>query len=84
MQGIRDITGVEPVQPQDKVMVGMLASLGIERGKPFNPQGKIKAAMKRGVADAYFYMHDLDTKLFDSIIRSGRLGHISAKISLGC
>jgi len=66
LQDIKDITDVEPVQPQDKVMVGMLASLGIERGKPFNPQGKIKAAMERGVADAYFYMHDLDTQLFES------------------
>jgi hypothetical protein len=66
LQDIKAIIDVEPVHPQDKVMMGMLASIGIERGKPFNPQGKLKAAMERGVADAYFYMHDLDTKLFDS------------------
>jgi hypothetical protein len=48
------------------VMMGMLASIGIERGKPFNPQGKIKEAMERGVTDAYFYMQQLDTTLFTS------------------
>ncbi len=66
LEDIHDIIDVEPVQPQDKVMMGMLASIGIERGKPFAPQGAMKAALEHGVADAYFYMHDLDTKLFAS------------------
>jgi hypothetical protein len=66
LQDIHDIISVESVRPQDKVMMGMLASIGIERGKPFNPQGKIKAAMEKGVADAYFYMQQLDAKLFAS------------------
>jgi hypothetical protein len=55
---------VEPVQPRDKVMMGMLASLGIERGKPFNPAPKLKAAMERGVVDAYHYMQGQADKLF--------------------
>jgi hypothetical protein len=66
LQDIHDIISVEPVQPRDKVMMGMLATIGIEPGKPFNPQGKIKEAMERGVKDAYFYMQRLDTKLFAS------------------
>jgi hypothetical protein len=66
LEDIHDIIDVEPVQPQDKVMMGMLASIGIERGKPFAPQGAMKAALEHGAADAYFYMHDLDTKLFAS------------------
>ena len=66
LQDIKDIIDVEPVRPQDKVMMGMLATIGIERGKPFNPQGKLKAAMERGVKDAYFYMQQLDAKLFAS------------------
>ena len=65
LQDIKDIIDVEPVRPQDKVMMGMLATIGIERGKPFNPQGKLKDAMERGIQDAYFYMQQLDTKLFD-------------------
>lgn len=48
----------EPVRPRDKAMMGMLASLGIEAGKPFNPPLKYKAAIERGVVDAYFYMQE--------------------------
>ncbi len=48
----------EPVRPRDKAMMGMLQSLGIEPGKPFNPPAKYKAAMERAVVDAYFYMQD--------------------------
>jgi hypothetical protein len=36
------IISVEPVNPQDKVMMGMLASLGIEKGKPFAPDQTIR------------------------------------------
>jgi hypothetical protein len=63
---IYDIVSVEPIQPRDKVMMGMLASIGIEPGKPFSPSDQVKAAMQKAVVDAYFYMQDLDTKLFAS------------------
>ncbi len=66
LQDIHDIISVEPVRPQDKVMMGMLATIGIEPGKPFNPQGQLKAAMEKGIVDAYFYMQQLDEKLFAS------------------
>ena len=65
-QDIYDIVSVEPVQPRDKVMMGLLATIKIEPGKPFHPEGKIKAAMERAAIDAYHYMQDLDTKLFAS------------------
>lgn len=63
---IKDFIDVEPVRPRDKVMMGMLATLGIEKGKPFHPEPRLKAAMIRGVHDAYFYMHALADKLFAS------------------
>ncbi len=66
LEDVRELIDVEPVKPQDKVMVGMLATIGIERGKPFAPQGKRKAAMERGVRDAYFYMQQMDARLFAS------------------
>jgi hypothetical protein len=66
LQDIHDIISVEPVQPRDKVMMGMLATIGIEPGKPFNPLDNLKAAMEKGVVDAYHYMQNLDTKLFAS------------------
>jgi hypothetical protein len=57
-QDLYDIISVEPVRPRDKVMMGMLASVGMEAGKPFNPSPKAKAAKERAVVDAYFYMED--------------------------
>ena len=66
LQDIHDIISVEPVQPRDKVMMGMLATIGIQPGKPFNPPERLKAAMEKGVIDAYYYMQNLDTKLFAS------------------
>jgi hypothetical protein len=57
-QDLYDIINVEPVRPRDKVMMGMLASIGMEPGKPFKPSPKAKAAMERAVVDAYFYMQD--------------------------
>jgi hypothetical protein len=62
MQDIHDLISVEPVDPRDKVMIGMLAAIGIEKGKPFNPSPKIKAAMERGVVDAYHYMQEVTRK----------------------
>jgi hypothetical protein len=50
------IVRVEDSSPRDKVMIGMLASLGIEKGKPYNPDAKTKQAMQQGVIDAYFYL----------------------------
>jgi hypothetical protein len=64
LQDIHDIINVEPVQPRDKVMMGMLATIGIEIGKPFNPPEKLKPVLEKGVVDAYYYMQKLDSKLF--------------------
>lgn len=50
------IMSVEPPRPQDKVMLGMLRSLGIERGKPFNPDEVTKKAMRQAAIDAWFYL----------------------------
>nr|WP_237050521.1 DUF1214 domain-containing protein [Microvirga ossetica] len=50
------ILSVEPVNPQDKVMMGMLTSLGIEKGKPFSPDETAKRAMQQAAIDAWFYM----------------------------
>lgn len=47
---------VEPVNPQDKVMMGMLASLGIEKGKPFAPDATTKRAMRQAAIDVWFYL----------------------------
>lgn len=52
------IMSVEPVREHDKVMMGMLKSLGIEKGKPFAPDETAKRAMNQAVVDVWFYLQD--------------------------
>lgn len=42
----------EPVRERDKVMMGMLASIGIERGKPFAPDAKLQKMLDAAIVDA--------------------------------
>jgi hypothetical protein len=49
------IMSVEPVREHDKVMMGMLKSLGIEKGKPFTPDETAKRAMDQAIIDVWFY-----------------------------
>lgn len=48
----------EPVLEQDKVMMGMLASLGMVRGQPFEPDAKMQDAMLEGLQCAYDTMQE--------------------------
>ena len=50
------VVSVENVLSRDKVMMGMLTSLGIQKGKPYNPDATTKQAMRPAVIDAYYYM----------------------------
>src|SRR5262245_8265545 len=50
------IMSVEPVREHDKVMMGMLKSLGIEKGKPFVPDETAKRAMRQAAIDAWHYL----------------------------
>ena len=43
----------EPVLERDKVMMGMLASLGIEKGKLFKPNAEMTAALEEGLKCAF-------------------------------
>jgi hypothetical protein len=68
-EDMHTIMSVEPANPQDKVMMGMLASLGIEKGKPFAPDETTKRAMRQAAIDAWFYVQ----QWFDNIITKERL-----------
>ena len=57
-QELYEIVSIEPVRTRDKAMMGMLASIGMEPGKPFNPSPRMKTTMERAVVDAYFYMQE--------------------------
>jgi len=43
----------EPVLARDKAMMAMLATLGIEKGKPFEPGEDMSAALTKGLQCAY-------------------------------
>ena len=51
----------EPLLERDKVMGGMLASIGIEKGKPFQPQGKVRRALEQAAKDGKEYLDFLFT-----------------------
>jgi len=40
-------------------MGGMLASIGLEKGKPFVPKGKVKKALEQAAEDGYAYLEYL-------------------------
>lgn len=42
----------EPVRERDKVMLGMLASIGIERGKKFEPDARMQKTLDAAIVDA--------------------------------
>ena len=42
----------EPWLPRDRAMIDVLRSLGIEKGKPFNPDTNTKAALEAGIQEA--------------------------------
>jgi len=48
----------EPVLERDKVMMNLLASLGIEKGKPFEPDDEMQSALLEGLACAYDTMQE--------------------------
>jgi hypothetical protein len=53
---IHAITTVEPTRPEDKVTMGMLRSLGIEKGKPFAPDEMTKKAMRQAAIDVWHFL----------------------------
>ena len=52
----------EPVLERDLAMLGILSSIGIEKGKAFNPDARTKEILELAIQDAYDYMQDLFVK----------------------
>lgn len=60
-EDLHQIFSVEPPRPEDKVMMGLLASLGIEHGKPFAPDATARKAMRQAAIDVWYTLqHELD------------------------
>lgn len=55
-QDINHLVQNNPVRRQDKAMIALLKDLGIEKGKPFDPNDAQKRAMNEGLKLAYAKM----------------------------
>jgi hypothetical protein len=60
-EDINDFIQANPVRVQDKVMVNLLKTLGIEKGKAFKPSKIQKEAMEEGLVIAYEAMQSYFT-----------------------
>jgi hypothetical protein len=54
----------EPVQERDRIMMAMLRSIGIEKGKPFNPDARMKKLLTEAtlVGEAMAKANDFDKR----------------------
>ena len=55
-QSLHRMVQYEPWQTRDKVMIDQLRSIGIEKGKPFDPDVKTRALLKYAILEAHAYM----------------------------
>lgn len=55
---LHDVISVENAEPRDMVMMGMLKTLGIEKGTPYDPDEKTRAIFRQAVVDAWHYMQE--------------------------
>ena len=51
----------EPWLDRDRAMIDVLRSIGIEKGKPFNPDKKTKAALEAGAREAHAWLEAILT-----------------------
>jgi hypothetical protein len=57
-EDLHKIINTNPVRERDKVMMGMLKTIGIEKGKPYKPDEKTKKIFRQAAIDAYYYMRE--------------------------
>jgi hypothetical protein len=55
-EGLNRIIQAEPWLDRDRAMIDPLKTLGIEKGKPFNPTAETKAALEEGVHEAQAWL----------------------------
>jgi hypothetical protein len=62
----------EPWLPRDRAMIDVLRSLGIAKGKPFNPDEKTKAALEAGTREARAWLEARYDAGFPPFYEGGR------------
>jgi hypothetical protein len=64
-QALDRVVQQEPWLPRDKAMIDQLKSIGIEKGKPFNPNQTTQAALAAAAAEAHALFESEYESLFD-------------------
>lgn len=62
----------EPWQTRDKIMIDMLRTIGIEKGKPFAPDGKTRKILERAIREAHAWMDSVYDEFFPPFIKGSR------------
>jgi len=55
-QSLNHMVQYEPWQTRDKVMIDLLRPIGIDKGKPFNPDARTQAVLKDAILEAHASM----------------------------
>jgi hypothetical protein len=55
-QSLNNIVQKEPWQTRDKAMIDQLKSIGIEKGKPFNPDAKMQDVLNEAISEAHAWL----------------------------
>ena len=64
VEDLHAIFSYEPIKPEDKLMMGMLKSLGIEKGSTsYSPDETTKRASRQAAIDVWFYLQSF----FDNV-----------------
>jgi hypothetical protein len=72
-QSLDRMVQYEPWLQRDKVMIDILKSIGIEKGKTFNPDAKTKEILNDAIAEAHAYLDSRYESVFEpSFDRSAR------------
>ena len=63
-QSLDRVVQIEPWLPRDKLMIDILKSVGIEKGKPFNPNAKTQDILKSAAREAHALLESRYNGLF--------------------
>lgn len=56
---LAEVINEEPILERDLVMMGMLNSIGIRKGRPFEPDAVTKRILEKAISDAHAYLQHL-------------------------
>lgn len=69
---LHEIIQEEPVEEQNRTMMGLLSHLGIQKGKPFEPDAKTNAVFRAAAADALQYMIEQYHRVLNPPVYEGK------------